>query len=176
MDELQFQSGRSKLKREAKEKRWTESENSFFFFSLSSSDVVFFGLCCFLCSSCTFQGPTATIRPMNRQRKAGRLCWTPLLPHKTGDERRTKTPDVFVLLLSLAVVSLPQVVQKMRRTAGLCLPDLRPIAGFAWESVERGGADVKETWVPVFISGLRGQRMASAKAFPCCVSVWTWQK
>lgn len=34
--------------------------------------------------------------------------------------------------------------QETRRMAGLCLADLRPIAGFAGVSDERGGGNVKE--------------------------------
>lgn len=46
--------------------------------------------------------------------------------------------------LFFPVVSPIQVVSEMRRMAGLCLADLRPIAGFARASDERGGGDVKE--------------------------------
>lgn len=46
--------------------------------------------------------------------------------------------------LFFPVVSLQQVVQQMKRMVGLCLADLRPIAGFARASDERGGEDVKE--------------------------------
>lgn len=43
----------------------------------------------------------------------------------------------------LALLSAPRG-QERRRMAGLCLADLRPIAGFARASDERGGGDVKE--------------------------------
>ena len=86
--------------------------------------------------------------------------------------RRTETPDAFPLLLSLS----HKLSRKWGGRQDFVLLIAGQTAGFARESDERGGADVTGTWMPVFIRGLRGQRMAGAKAIPCWRSVWTWQK
>lgn len=60
--------------------------------------------------------------------------------------------------------------QETRRMVGLRLADLRPIAGFAGASDERGGGDVKEMRVSVIIRGLGGRWREKTKASPCWVS------
>lgn len=71
--------------------------------------------------------------------------------------------------LFFPVVS-PIVGQEMSRMAGLCLADLRPIAGFTRASDERGGGDVREMRVSVFIRGLGERWREKTKASPCWVS------
>lgn len=88
-----------------------------------------------------------------------------------GSRHETSTSS----LLFFSVVSPAQVGEEMRRMARLCLADLRPIAGFAGASDERGGGDVKAMWVSVFIRGLGGRWRERTKASPRWVAAWTWQ-
>ncbi len=99
-----------------------------------------------VCNPCTSQGPLSAITQNNRDSTVLADCakhCSSLTQEEAEWLSQIKTRSLYRLSLFFPVVSC-RCGQETRRMAGLCLADLRPIAGFAGASDERGGGDVRE--------------------------------
>lgn len=97
-------------------------------------------------SLCTSQGPLSAITQNNRDSMVLADCakhCSSLTPEEAERLSRIKTRNLYQLPFVLLSCLSAQVGEEMRRMARLCLADLRPIAGFAGASDERGGGNVK---------------------------------